>query len=153
MHSQIKLGHIRCIRIGLHYSWFLIALLLLPSFYAVSATAVRRGDGFFSKPRAEAISTCETGLTCNRVKGKSAPVLSWIFHKPSRAQDTNGLQLHRACPASPNPGRPVGESAEDSLVSECDANLARAVQGLPPWASMIQSILYPALPQASRRAA
>lgn len=34
MHTHIELGRIRGIRIGLHYSWFLIALLLLLSFSA-----------------------------------------------------------------------------------------------------------------------
>lgn len=34
MRSHIELGHIRGIRIGLHYSWFLIALLLILSFSA-----------------------------------------------------------------------------------------------------------------------
>ena len=34
MRSQIKLGHIFGIQIGVHYSWFLIALLIVTSLYA-----------------------------------------------------------------------------------------------------------------------
>ncbi len=46
MHSQIKLGSVFGIRIGLHYSWFLIALLIVLSLSAqFHATNPAWGDG------------------------------------------------------------------------------------------------------------